>query len=442
MTAAPSAAAAADPLRRWSARGPLLLGGLVLVVLLGGFGGWAAFTTLAGAVVAQGRVEVAQNRQVVQHPDGGIVAEILVRDGDQVAAGEVLIRLDAEALARERALVEGQLLEILARRARLEAEEAGAQELDFDPRLARAASPLAAELMAGSERLFRARAETAAREAEQLERRKDQIRTQIAGVEAQQAAIRTQIGLIAHELANQQALLAEGLTQAVRVLDLEREHASLEGRLGELVALAAEAEARITETEIELLRLGSQRREEASAALRDLGFNEIELAERLRAIDLQLERLEITAPVGGIVLGNQVFAPRSVIRPADPLLFIVPQDRPLVIAARVEPIHVDEIFVGQEVRLRFPAFNQRQAPELVGQVTRLSADAFQDEATGISYYRAEIQIDAGELAKLPEGMDLIPGMPVDTFIRTGERTPLDYLLRPLTDYFVRAFREA
>lgn len=436
MTAAP----AVD--RRWSARSALFLGFLVLLVLVGGLGAWASTTRIMGAVIASGRVEVAQNRQVVQHPDGGVVAEILVEEGDQVAEGDLLIRLDAQQLRSELAVVEGQLLEVLARRARLEAEELEAESLTFAPLLLEIENPVADDLMAGSERLFRARLETAKREIEQLERQQDQIADQVQGIRSQQEAIATQIELIAQELESQQSLLDRGLAQSARVLELEREQANLEGRQGELAAAVAQAEGRSTELEISILRIESQRREEASSALRDLGFNEIELSEQRQALLTRLDRLDIRAPVAGVVYGMQVFAPRSVIRPADPVLYLVPQDRPLIVASQVEPIHVDQLHLGQEVTLRLSAFDQRQTPELIGHITQVSADAFQDEASGMSFYRADIEIDEGELAKLPENMVLIPGMPVEAFVRTGERTPLSYLLKPLSDYFAKAFRES
>jgi HlyD family secretion protein len=394
-----------------------------------------------GAVIASGRVEVAQNRQVVQHLDGGVVAEILVEEGDQVEQGDLLLRLDAEALQSELAVVEGQLLEILARRARLEAEESGAQELRFHSLLLETENPVAEELMAGSERTFRRGIETAEREIEQLRRQQDQIAEQVEGIHAQQVAIERQIELIGQELEAQQSLLDRGLAQSARVLELEREQANLEGRLGELTAAAAQAETRSSELEVSVGRIEAQRRQEASSALRDLGFNEIELTEQRQALLTKLERLDMRAPVSGVVYGMQVFAPRSVIRAADPVLYLVPQDRPLIIASQVEPIHVDQIHTGQEVTLRFSAFDQRQTPELKGHVTQVSADAFQDQNSGMSFYRVDLEIDEGELAKLPDGMVLIPGMPAEAFIRTGERTPLSYLLKPLTDYFAKAFRE-
>ncbi|MEL6690256.1 MAG: HlyD family efflux transporter periplasmic adaptor subunit, partial [Pseudomonadota bacterium] len=203
----------------------------------------------------------------------------------------------------------------------------------------------------------------------------------------------------------------------------------------------AQSEGRMTEIEIEIIKLGSDRREEAITLLRDIQFRELELTERRQTLLERLNRLDITAPVSGVVYGLSVFAERSVVRPAEPVLFIVPQDRPLVIAAQVNPINIDQVFVGQNVTLRFSALDQRTTPELEGEVVQLSADAFQDEATQQSFYRAEIILSEGQIARLPEGSTLIPGMPVESFIRTEDRTPIAYLVKPVADYFSRAFRE-
>jgi len=345
-------------------------------------------------------------------------------------------------LRSELAVVEGQLFEVLARRARFEAERDGAADLAFNPLLTSGEYPIALELMDGQVRLHQARLETAFQQKEQLQRRREQIGDQIDGIVAQQGAIRQQLALIATELEAQQQLLDRGLAQASRVLELQREQANLSGRGGELTANVAQAEGRITEIDIEILRIDTDSREEAITRLRDLQFNEIELSERRRSLLSQLARLEVRAPVAGIVYGMLVFAPRSVLRPADPLLYLVPQDRPLVITAQVLPINIDQIFVDQEVQLRFSAFDQRRTPELVGRVTTISADAFTDQNSRLSFYRAQIVLNDGEAEKLPAGMTLIPGMPVEAFIRTGERTPLDFLLKPLTDYFAKAFRES
>lgn len=428
----------------WSARRPLTIGFLCLAVLVGGFGVWAVQATIAGAIIASGRLEVDRNRQIVQHPDGGVVSDILVDEGDTVVLGQPLIRLDAKLLESQKLIVEGQLFELMARRGRLEAERDGLNDVAFDPELLAEADGMAMvnDLIAGQERLFQARRDSVAREIEQLEKRRGQIQDQIIGIKAQQASLQVQLELIQQELDNQQKLLDRGLAQAATVLNLRRTAANLDGTLGELTASEAQAAGRITEIEIEILKLGTRQREEAITRLRDLQYRELELAEQRRSLQERLDRLDITAPVSGIVYGLQVHTPRSVIRPADPVLYLVPQDRPLVIAARVDPIHIDQIFVGQTVSLRFSALDQRQTPELFGTVTQVSADAFEDQASQASFYRAEIVLNEGEFARLPEGTTLIPGMPVESYIRTDDRSPIAYLIKPLADYFTKAFRES
>ncbi|GAA6164359.1 HlyD family type I secretion periplasmic adaptor subunit [Pelagimonas sp. KU-00592-HH] len=432
-----------DTKKNWSARTPLTIGFLAMLVLVGGFGSWSALSKISGAVIASGRIEVDRNRQIVQHLDGGLVQDILVDEGDSVEAGQTLIRLDATLLASNLAITEGQLFELMSRRGRLEAERDDAEEVVFEDELLAeaAANPDIAEIVQGQERLFHARVDSLRHEIEQLGKRRSQIADQVRGIEAQEESLTVQLELIRKELVDQQGLLEKGLAQASRVLALQREEASLSGRVGELAATKAQAAGRITEIDIEVIKLSSRRREEAITRLRDLQYRELELAEQRRALEEQLSRLEIKAPVSGIVYGLQVYTPRSVIRPADPVLFLVPQDRPLIIAAQVPVIHIDQIYADQEVSLRFSALDQRNTPELFGRVLVVSADAFQDEATGVSYYRAEIVLSEGEQAKLPENVRLVPGMPVEAFLRTADRTPIAYLVKPLTDYFTKAFRE-
>ena len=429
--------------KAWSTRRPVTYGLLTLVALVAGFGTWSVMTTISGAIVTSGQIEVEQNRQVVQHPDGGVVATINVAEGDTVAAGDLILTLDGAMIHSELAIVEGQFFEALARRARLEAERDNAAELTFAKDLLEAA-PQRAEVLEkieGQRRLFEARRESLASQTEQLDKRRDQIEQQIVGIDAQKQALSTQLMLLQQELTDQKVLLEGGLTQASRVLGLQREVASLSGQLGELNATRAQAEGRITETEIEVLRLASDLREEANAQLRDSGAQELELAERRRALAERIARLEVRAPVSGIVLGLTVTTPRAVLRPADPVLYLIPQDRPLVIAAQVPPIHIDQIYVGQSVKLVFSAFSTNDTPELNGRVAVVSADALIDQRSQAPYYRAEIVLDPGELDKLA-GQTLLPGMPVEAFIQTDARTPLAYLLKPFTDYFNRAFRES
>ena len=429
-----------NPNKRWSVLRPMTIGLIAMLVLVGGFGTWAVMAQITGAVIASGQIEVDRNRQVIQHPDGGVVSAILVDEGDTVATGDLLIQLDSSILISELAVVEGQLFEILARRGRLEAERDGLSEISFDPVLAEGGADVA-ELTQGQSRLFAARIESTQRATEQLTQQRAQIARQIDGITAQQSALATQRSLIARELADQQTLLDRGLAQASRVLALQREEASLLGTMGDLTAQAAQAAERITEIELQILGLASTRREDAITRLRDLQYNQLELAERRRTLVRQLDRLDVRAPVSGVVYGMQVFAEQSVIRPADPVLFLIPQDRPLVIATQVNVQDVDQIYVGQDVTLRFSAFDRSRTPELFGKVTLVSADAFQNENSGQSFYRAEVQLNAGEIARLPADMTLIPGMPVEAFMRTADRSPMGYLLKPLADYFAKAFRE-
>ncbi len=432
-----------DPKKTWPTRRPMIIGVIGVIVLLGGFGTWAATAQIAGAVIAPGQIEVEQNRQVIQHPDGGVVKEISVSEGDMVEAGDVLLRLDPSDLKSRLSIVESQLFELIARRGRLEAERDGRSEITFDKLILEAArtNPDAAELIDGQKQLLAARSISIAQEVEQLGKRRSQISDQIVGIDAQRKAISEQLGFLAEELRDQQSLLDRGLAQAARVLALQREQSRLDGTSGELLAQKAQAEGRITELDLEILKIETRRREEAITRLRDLGFRELELREERRALMARMDRLDLRAPVSGIIYGLQVFALRSVVRPADPVMFIIPQDRPLIINARVDPTNIDQLFLNQEVVMRFTAFEMRTTPELMGTVTRISADAFQDDATQMSFYRAQIVLNEGEQSKLPEGAVLIPGMPVETFIRTTDRTPIAYLTKPLTDYLTRAFRD-
>ena len=425
----------------WNTRKHTIIGALAVLVLIGGVGAWSVMTRIAGAIVANGLVEVEVNRQVVQHPDGGVIGEILIDDGDTVEAGDILMRFDDTLLRSDQSVIRGQLYEISARKSRLQAERDGADTITFDSLLTDASDPLAQELMDGQQDLFVARHETIAREESLLQEKIQQIGEQIVGSDAQLAAFQSQKTLIEDELVDEQGLLDQGLSQASKVRSLQRESARLDGQIGELKATIAENKGRIAEIEIEVLRLGTNLREEAITTLRDLQFRQIELSESLRSIDETLQRLDVRAPASGIIFGKQFHTVRSVVRPADPILYIVPQDADLIITTKILSVHIDQVHVGQPASLQFTAFDMRTTPEISGTVTNVSPDVFTDDVTGESYYSAEILPDDTELEKL-EGLDIVPGMPVQAFLKTADRTPLEYLLKPLTDYFNRAFRES
>lgn len=423
---------------RYSARLPLAVGFSAIALLLGGVGLWSVRTEIAGAVIAGGMIVVENNRQIVQHGEGGIVGEIHARDGDRIAKGDLLIRLDGTLLRSDLAIADLQLLELRARQARLEAERNGDDRLVIPDDLA--ASPDAARQIDGQRTFFTARRDTLAKALNQIEEQIRQTFDQIDGTEAQIDALTRQRDLIAAELADQATLLEKGLVQASRVSALRREAARLDGEIGRLTAESARLKGQAAAFEIDKLKLVSDRTEAAIAELRDLRVRELELTEERRRLSERLARLEIRAPVAGIVYGATVFAERAVIQPAEPLMYIVPQDQPLIVSARVEAVHIDQVHVGQAALLRFTAFDQRQTPEIGGDVIAVSADVIHDERTGLNFYRVDLLPSAEDLIAL-DRTALMPGMPVEAYLRTDTRTPLSYLTKPLTDYFNRAMRE-
>jgi HlyD family type I secretion membrane fusion protein len=428
---------------RWTAWLPLAVGFGAIALLIGAIGIWSVRTQIAGAIIANGMIQVENNRQVIQHPQGGVVGEILAKDGDRVTAGDVVLRLDGSQTRSELTIIEGQLHEILARKARLVAERDGLDDLAIPPELAKdaASDPGVQDLIDGQRRLFWARNDSLARENELLTEQITQTENQIAGAKAQRVGYDRQHELVTIELTDSQTLLNKGLMQASRVHSLEREQARLTGEIGELDATSAQLRGEIAGLGIQRLKLGTGRREEAISTLRDLQYQEIELVERRLSTRETLSRLDIRSPVSGIVYGSQIFAIQAVVSAADPIMYVIPKDQPLLVSARVDAIHVDQVHIGQDATLRFTSFDQRFTPEVFGHVAKISADVYKDEVTGASYYVAEILPNDGEIHKLGQ-VELLPGMPVEAFIRTEDRTPLSYLLKPMTDYFHKAFRES
>lgn len=425
----------------YGARLPLTIGFLALLLLVAGLGVWSVRTQIAGAIIASGQIVVENNRQVVQHAEGGIVSQIAARDGDRVAAGDLLVELDDSLLRSDLAVAELQLIELRARRARLAAERDEAQSITFPQDLLAQESDAAREQIEGQRVLFEARKETFEKEQSQIGERILQTGNQINGAEAQLAAIAIQEDLTREELAVQEDALSRGLTQSGRVSQLRRDAARLAGEIGQLTSDIACFKGQIASSEIEAVRVQNQRREAAISELRDIQFRALEFIEQRASLLKRMDRLNIRAPAAGVIYGTTVFAENAVVQSAEPLMYVIPQDLPLIVNARVEAIHIDQVHVGQTATLRFSAFNQRLTPEVTGTVASISADVLQDEVTGVAYYRVDLVPLAEELPKLT-GQDLLPGMPVEAYLRTNDRTPLSYLTKPLTDYFGRAFRES
>lgn len=430
----------AQTLRR-SAQWHIALGCAAAMLLTLTVGGWASSTQLASAVIASGSIVIEGNAKQVQHPTGGVIAELLVAKGQTVSAGDILVRLDATVMRANLAIVSLQINQYLARRARLEAERDNLPDVTTPGELfERVELATVDQIMASEMRLFLYRAETRAGQKKQLEERVSQLNAQIDGRLAQQEAKQAELDLVGSELADVRTLFDGGLVSIVRVNELARSVARLEGEDALLEAQVAEAREKIAEVELQLLQIDHAMRSEVSAELRDIELRSGELLEREIAIRDQLGRLDVVAPVDGLVHQLAVHTVGGVVTPAETLMWIVPQNTELTVEARVPTKDIDQIAIQQDATLRLVAFNRNTTPELSGKVIRISGDAVVDERTGASYYQVGIAIPSTEVERLA-GLALVPGMPVECFINTGYRTVLSYFTKPLLDHSVRAFRE-
>ncbi|MFT5511303.1 MAG: HlyD family secretion protein [Hyphomicrobiaceae bacterium] len=417
----------------------IFFGLTVMTILIGGAGGWAATAQLSSAIIAPGSLVVDRHVKKVQHREGGIVAKINVKNGDRVEAGEILLELDMTQINAEIGIIRGQLIELTARSARLEAERDGFDKISF----AKAMYDMGAEARAvtvGEKRLFYANKVNQRSQVAQLKSQVDQLNQEILGIEAQRNSKRAQFKLIDLELQGVRKLYKQGLTPVARVYSMEREVMRLKGEYGGLIAQVARAKGKISEVNLQILSVGQTATTQAQRELRTLEARIVELKERrIAAIDKQ-DRSLIKAPQSGIVHELSVHTIGGVITTAEPILLIVPNNERLIIEARFLPADIDQIVVGRKARLRFSAFDQKTTPEVDGQVLSVAADVTSDPKTGQNYYLGRIEISEDVRAELKD-LKLLPGMPVEAFISTGNRTALSYLVKPLTDQFERALRE-
>lgn len=420
---------------------PTLFGIVVLILLFGGFGAWSALAPLAEAAHAVGALKAEGNRRIVQHLEGGIVREILVRDGDRVRAGQPMIRLDDIQADAQLAALAAQRLALLAQDARLAAERANAREIAWPRDLLELSSdPRVADLLAGQTALFSSRLVAFESAQAVLQARADQLRAQAEAARGQIASMERQIALIREEMAGVAELLRLGLERRPRLLALQRAEASLIGNREDLAAQVVKAEAGLAETLAQLQAQADARAAEVSKEQREVRDRLVEVEERLRqARDIAVRR-DIVAPVAGTVLNLRVFAPGQVVRPGDAVLEIVPEEDRLIAEVFVLPTDIDSVHVGLSAEVRFPGVKQRLVPYLQGHVAFVSADAVWDERLRSSVYRAHIALDEGQVERI-RGVRLVPGMPVEVMILVGERTFWQYITQPLRDSFARAFRE-
>jgi membrane fusion protein, type I secretion system len=419
----------------------LLAGGLIVLLLAVGVGGWASTTQIAGALIAQGSIVVDSNVKKVQHPTGGVVGKLNVQDGDRVKAGDILVQLDDTITRANLAIVTKGLDELGARKARLEAERDGTESVSFPANLlARGEEPSVSVAVANERKLFELRRSARLGQKAQLKQRISQLQDEILGLSAQQEAKAREITLINKELEGVRELWKNNLVQITRLTALERDGARVEGERAQLVASVAQAKGKITETELQIIQIDQDLSSEVAKDMREVDAKFGEFVERKVTAEDQLKRIDLRAPQDGIVLESKVHTVGGVVPAGDTIMQIVPESDNLLVEAKVNPHDIDQVQIGQSAVLRFSAFNLRTTPEINGTITRVSADTATDQRTGQTYYTTRIAMTKSEIARLGD-IKLIPGMPVEAFVQTGERTVMSYLMKPLQDQFMRAFRE-
>ena len=425
-----------------SVRRYIVSGFLTVVVLVGGIGGWAATTDLAGAVVASGTVVVASNVKKVQHPSGGVVGKIFVRNGDHVKAGDLLVRLDETVTRANLQVITRQLDELFGRQARLRAERDDAAAVVFPPEILNRASEFEIDqILNGEKRLFESRRNGDHSKKQQLDERISALKEEISGLTSQAESKAKESEYIGKELTGLETLEAKQLVTTTKIMSLRRDGARIEGERAQLKASAASSRGKIAEIEVQKLGIEHDGKSETLKDLREAEGKIAELSERRTAAEDQLRRIDLRAPVDGVVHQLSVFTVGGVINTAEPLMLIVPEGDKLVIEAKIAPQDIDQARSHEEAMIRFPAFNQRTTPQVAGRVTNIAADLTKDQQQpNIAYYVARVEISDEEMKKLVN-LKLIPGMPAEVQIRTTARTALSYLLKPLQDQFAKAFKE-
>lgn len=431
-----------DP-RRWKAGKHILIGTAVIAVLFGGGGYWSMATEISGAVIASGELRVETKQKPVQHPEGGVVGEIFVREGESVKQGQPLLRLEQTTQDATRAILETQINELAAREVRLLAERDSKRELSF-PRdlLGKAARDGEVAKVVNDQRsLFNARLAGYRQQAAQLRERVGQIQSEIAGSGSRLSSFREQFTSIESERQRLQSLLDQGLVTETRVQTVLRDKARIEGEIGALQSNNARLQRQIQETRIEMTRLRESRREEAISELREVQGRKNEIKQRIVVADESIRKIQVVSPQDGVVQDLAVFAAGAVVTPGQPVMMIVPTADRLVLEAKVEPSQRDQVKIGGPARVRFATFNQRTTPELNGEVANISYDRKIDEVTGAPYFAVEVLLTEAERNRLGAENKLVPGMPADIFIETDKRTPMNYIMKPLLDNIYGAGRE-
>jgi HlyD family secretion protein len=426
---------------RRSIRRNLLGGTTVVALLVGGAGVWAGTVDISGAIISHGAVVVETSEKKVQHPTGGVVGKIFVRDGDHVQAGDILVELSDTVARASLAYVTKNLDELYARKSRLEAERDGSERMTLLPELvARMSDPEIVATVTSEQRLFDLRRIEVSGNKARLRERIEQLGKQIDGYSAQESAKAREISLINDELVDIRSLVEMKLTLKSKLTEYEREATRIEGERAQLASSMAQAKGAIAEVELQILQLDKEFASETGSELRDVEAKIAEFEERKVTAEDQLSRIDIRAPASGTVHQSSVHTVGGVVAPGEPIMLIVPDTDRLTVEVKAAPQDIDQLLIGQRAFLRFSAFNTRTTPETEGVVSMISADVTRDQHTNEAYYVVRIAPDPQDLKKLG-ALSLVPGMPVEAFIKTGDRRVISYLMKPLTDQIMRAFRD-
>jgi len=421
----------------------MIVGMVIVGFVTFGIGGWAATSELTGAVIGQGVLVVDSSVKKVQHPTGGIVGELRVREGDKVLAGDILLRLDETQTLANATIVSKSFDELVARQARLEAERDNADQITFPKLLlerTRDPASEAARAIAAERSLFDLRRQARGGQKAQLKERSAQLQEEIKGYLGQAEAKQREVDFVHKELEGVRTLFEKRLVPMNRLTALERDTARLEGERSQLSGMTAQAKGKIAEIELQIIQIDQDLRTEVGKDLIETRSKISELAERKTAAVDQLYRIDIRAPQSGRVHQLAVHTVGGVISPGEQIMLIVPDADALAVEVKIAPRDIDQVYVGQAASMRFAAFDQKTTPEIEGEVSLVSADLVQEQRTGMSYYTARVLLNPEEVARLGNAK-LLPGMPVDVFIKTPGRTALSYLIKPLRDQAERAFKE-
>jgi len=429
------------PGKYFTAKSPIIFGILTIITLIVTFGYWAFGTQISGAIITSGLVGNTSKTVIIQNAEGGEIFEIYVEENQEVENGQILLKLNSDELATDYAIVRDQLAELLAKRARLEGQIDGSTDLDFSELLSLNDKKKFASLISAQKQIFESQKEIILKKIEQLGSKSKQISSLIEGLSNQKIFLREEVKLVDERLALQEKLFEKNLSRTGQVVDLKRNLTQLRSKIAAISAEIAKNASSKNEIELEILELNAQAQQEALRELREQQIREMELKERFARLKVKISKRLITAPVNGKVFGLMFFNPGTVVRPAEKIMGIVPDGSNFMIEANLLSAEIDQVYIGQPVRLSFPSLERTKQVDLHSRVENISADAFLDERSGQNYFKATIMLSDRELGKLPSNFQIRPGMLTEVYFLRSDRRVISYLTDPIVGFFEKAFRE-